>query len=77
MEFETIKNVIVEQMEVDAASITMETRFMDDLNADSLDVFQIVDSLETVYGVEFDNAAAEQIRTVGDAVTYIKKALGK
>jgi len=77
MEFETIRDVIVEQMEVDPGSITVETRFLDDLNADSLDVFQIIDTLETVYGVEFDNAAAESIRTVGDAIDYIKKTQGK
>ena len=75
MEFETIRDVIAEQMDIDKETITPETRFADDLSADSLDILQIIDSLESVFGMEFDNEAAEKIRTVGDAVSYIKKAM--
>ena len=75
MEFEKIRDVISEQMGVDAASITLETSFIDDLGADSLDIFQIVTELEEVFGMEFDDTDAENIRTVGDAAEYIKKAL--
>ena len=75
MEFDTIRDVVAEQMDIDKDSITPETKFTDDLNADSLDILQIIDSLESIFGMEFDNEAAEKIRTVGDAVAYIKKAL--
>ncbi|MCL2362866.1 MAG: acyl carrier protein [Defluviitaleaceae bacterium] len=77
MEFETIRDVVAEQMEIDPGSITAETKFIDDLDADSLDLLQIIDTLQTVYGMEFANDATETIRTVGDAVDYVKKALGK
>ena len=75
MEFDKIKDVIVEQMGVDADSITPETTFVDDLNADSLDIFQIISELEDIFGMEFSNEDADKIRTVGDAAEHIKKAL--
>jgi len=75
MEFETIRDVVAEQMDIDKDSITADTKFADDLNADSLDILQIIDSLESIFGMEFDNEAADKIRTVGDAVQYIKKAM--
>ena len=75
MEFEKIRDVIAEQMGKPKNSITEETRFAEDLNADSLDVFQIISELEEIFGMEFDNEAAENIKTVGDAAEYIKKAL--
>ena len=75
MEFEKIRDVIAEQMGVDKESITPETTFQDDLNADSLDIFQIISELEDVFGMEFANEDADKIRTVGDAARYVKKAL--
>ena len=72
MEFEKIKEIISEQMNVDGASITMETSFAKDLGADSLDIYQIISELEEVFGMEFSNEDAEKIVTVGDAVSYIK-----
>jgi len=75
MEFDTIRDVVAEQMDIDKDSITAETKFADDLNADSLDILQIIDTLESTFGMEFDNEAAEKIRTVGDAAAYIKKAM--
>jgi len=75
MEFDTIRDVVAEQMDIDKDSITAETKFADDLNADSLDILQIIDSLESIFGMEFDNEAADKIRTVGDAAVYIQKAL--
>jgi acyl carrier protein len=56
-------------------TITPETRFAEDLNADSLDIFQIISELEEVFGMEFSNEDAEKIKTVGDAAEYMKKAL--
>jgi len=75
MEFEKIRDVIAEQMGVDKDSITPETSFQDDLNADSLDIFQIISELEDIFGMEFANEDADQIRTVGDAARHVKKAL--
>lgn len=75
MEFEKIRDVIAEQMSVPKDSITMETNIRADLNADSLDEYQIVSDLEEVFGMEFDNDDAGSIKTVGDAVEFVKKAL--
>jgi len=75
MEFEKIRDIIAEQMDIPANTITEETTFKDDLNADSLDIFQIISDLEEVFGMEFENEDAESIKTVGDAAKYIKKAL--
>jgi len=76
MEFEKIRDVIAEQMDVDASSITEATSFKNDLNADSLDIFQIISELEEVFGMEFDSEDATKINTVGDAAEYVKKAIG-
>ena len=76
MEFEKIRDVIAEQMGVDKDSITPETKFQQDLNADSLDIFQIISELEDIFGMEFENDDAASIVTVGDAAEYVKKALG-
>lgn len=75
MEFEKIKAIIVEVLNVDENEITMETTFTDDLGADSLDVFQIIMGLEEEFDIEIANEDAEKIVTVGDAVEQIKNAL--
>jgi len=75
MEFEKIRDVISEQMGKDKAAIKPETRFVEDLNADSLDLFQIISELEETFDMEFSNEDAENIKTVGDAAEYMKKAL--
>ena len=75
MEFEKIKKVIAEVLNVDENEITMETTFTDDLGADSLDVFQIIMGLEEEFDIEIANEDAEKIVTVGDAVEQIKNAL--
>jgi len=75
MEFEKIQKIIGEVLGVDADSITMETTFVDDLGADSLDVFQIIMALEEEFDIEIDNEEAEKIVTVSDAVEQIKNAL--
>ena len=75
MEFEKLKKIIAEVLNVDEEEITMETTFVDDLGADSLDVFQIIMGLEEEFDIEIPNEAAEQIVTVGDAVEQIKNAL--
>ena len=75
MEFEKIKAIIAEVLNVDENEITMETTFTDDLGADSLDVFQIIMGLEEEFDIEIANEDAEKIVTVGDAVERIKNAL--
>ena len=75
MEFEKIKAIIAEVLNVDENEITMETTFTDDLGADSLDVFQIIMGLEEELDIETANEDAEKIVTVGDAVEQIKNAL--
>lgn len=74
MEFEKVRQIIAEQMSISEDEITMETSFVDDLGADSLDIFQIISELEENFDLEFDNEEAENIKTVGDAVEYIRKA---
>lgn len=75
MEFEKIKKIISEVLNVDAEEITMDTTFVDDLGADSLDIFQIIMGLEEEFDIEIANEEAEKIVTVGDAVEQIKDTL--
>lgn len=75
MEFEKLKEIIAEVLNVDVNEITMETTFIDDLGADSLDVYQIIMGIESEFDIEIDNDDAESIVTVGDAVEQIKKAV--
>lgn len=75
MEFEKLQQIIAEVLNVDADEISMETTFVDDLGADSLDIFQIIMGIEEEFDVEIPNEAAEHIVTVGDAVDQIKNAI--
>ena len=75
MEFEKIKKIIAEVLNVDEEEITMDTTFVDDLGADSLDVFQIIMGIAEEFDIEIANEEAEKIATVGDAVEQIKNAL--
>ena len=75
MEFEKIQRIIAEVLNIDANDITMDTTFVDDLGADSLDVFQIIMGIEEEFDIEIPNEEAEKIVTVGDAVEQIKNAL--
>lgn len=75
MEFEKLKKVIAEVLNVDPDEITMETTFLDDLGADSLDVFQIVMGIEEEFDIEIPAEKAEKITTVEEAVELIKGAL--
>ena len=72
MEFERVKNVIVDQLSVDADEVTLEASFVDDLGADSLDVVELIMGLETEFDIEIPDEDAEKISTVGDAVEYNK-----
>ena len=73
MEFETLQKIIAEVLNVDEDEITMETTFVDDLGADSLDIVELIMGLETEFDIEIPDEDAEKIATVGDAVNYIKE----
>ena len=75
MEFEKLQGIIAEVLNIEPEDVTMEATFVDDLGADSLDIFQIIMGIEEEFDIEFPNEAAEQIVTVGDAVEQIKNAL--
>ena len=77
MEFEKLRDIIAEVLNVDPDEITMETTFQDDLGADSLDVYQIIMGIEEEFDIEIPNEEAEKIVTVGDAVEQIKKAVSE
>jgi acyl carrier protein len=74
MEFEKIKKIISEVLNVGVDEISMETTFVDDLGADSLDIFQIIMGIEEEFDIEIANEEAENIVTVNDAIEQIKKA---
>lgn len=69
--FDKVKEIIVDRLEVDEEKVTREASFRDDLEADSLDVVELVMELEDEFGLEISDEDAEKIVTVGDAVDYI------
>lgn len=75
MEFEKLQGIIAEVLNIEPEDVTMAATFIDDLGADSLDIFQIIMGIEEEFDIEIPNEAAEQIVTVGDAVEQIKNAL--
>jgi acyl carrier protein len=77
MEFEKLQKIISEVLNVEEDEITMETTFVDDLGADSLDVFQIIMGIEEEFDIEIANEDAENIVTVADALEQIKNAINQ
>lgn len=77
MELDLLKKVIADVLNVDPDEITEETTFVEDLGADSLDLFQIIMGVEEELNVEVDTNEAEKIKTVGDAIALIKKTKGE
>ena len=75
MEFEKMKEVIANVLNVDPEEITPETTFTEDLGADSLDIFQIIMGLEDEFDVQIEPEKAENITTVGEAVELLKTAI--
>ena len=75
MEFEKLKTIIAEVLNVDPEEITLQSTFTDDLGADSLDVYQIIMGVEEEFDIEIDADDAETIVTVADAVEQIKNAI--
>jgi len=72
-----VKDIIVEQLGVDAAQVTETAKFVDDLSADSLDTVELVMALEEEFSIEIPDDDAEKIVAVGDAINYIKDHTGK
>lgn len=70
--FDQVKEIIVELLGVDAAQVTPEARFREDLGADSLDLVELVMEFEERFGGEISDETAQQIKTVGDVVKYIE-----
>ena len=75
MEFEKLQEIIADVLNVQKDEIRPETTFVDDLGADSLDIFKIIMGIEEEFDIEIDNEEAEKIVTVQDAVDQIKKAV--
>ncbi|MHB1651068.1 MAG: acyl carrier protein [Desulfitobacteriaceae bacterium] len=70
--FEKVKSIVVDQLGVDEGDVTLETSF-EALNADSLDIVELIMALEEEFDLDIPDEEAEKIRTVGDAVSYIKE----
>ncbi len=70
--FETVRKAIVDELSVDPAKVTLESKLKEDLGADSIDAVQIIMDLEDAFGIEIDEDNAGAMETVGDVVKYIE-----
>ena len=73
MIFEKLKDIIAEQLSVDADEVTMDSNIQDDLGADSLDVVDLITTIEDEFDLQIPDEAVEEIKTVGDIANYIEK----
>lgn len=73
MTFKKVKEIVVDQLGVSEEEVKLETSFIDDLGADSLDLFQLVMELEDAFNIKVENV--ENLKTVGDAVKYIESVI--
>lgn len=71
-----VKEIIVDELGVETDKVTLEASFVDDLGADSLDTVELVMAFEEEFGIDIPDEDAEQMRTVGDAVSYIQENAG-
>ena len=71
---ERVKQIVVNQLGVEEAAVIGKAKFIEDLGADSLDIVELVMAMEEAFSVDIPDEEAENIRTVDDAITYIKKA---
>ncbi|MCT4597069.1 MAG: acyl carrier protein [Vallitalea sp.] len=72
MDFEKLREIVVEQLDVEESEVTLEAKFIDDLGADSLDLFELVMAIEEESGVEIKNEDLPSVITVQDALNYVK-----
>lgn len=77
MLLEKVKDIVVTQFNVEANNITLETSFRDDLNADSLDLVELIMALEDEFGLEIEDEDLDSIKTIGDAMEYLKNNLNE
>ena len=75
--FDKVRDIVVEQLGVEADDVTIESTFIDDLGADSLDIVELIMAFEEEFSIESPDEAAEKIKTVQDVVTYIDQNQGK
>ena len=73
MIFDKIKDIIIEQLQVEESDVNMATNLMKDLSADSLDAVEIIMAIEDEYGIEIPDEEAEKMQTVGDLVRYVEE----
>ena len=71
--FDKIREIVADKLNISEDEITMDSAFLEDLNADSLDIVELIMALEEEFDMEIPEAEAEKIITVGDAVEYIQK----
>ena len=76
-DFEKVKEIIVDQLGVDAGEVNPEAKFVDDLGADSLDLTELIMAMEEEFGVEISDEDAQQIQKVQDAISFIEKKKGE
>jgi len=74
--FNKVAKIIEEQLNISGDEIKLESKFVEDLGADSLDIVELMMSLEEQFGIEIPDSEAEKMQTVGDVVDYIKTKLG-
>ncbi|BAH77488.1 MULTISPECIES: acyl carrier protein [Solidesulfovibrio] len=74
---EKVKEIIVDQLGVDAAEVNPDAKFVDDLGADSLDLTELIMAMEEEFGVEISDEDAQQIQKVQDAISFIEKKKGE
>ena len=73
MIFDRIRDIIIEQLQVEESDVNMDTNLMKDLSADSLDAVEIIMAIEDEYGIEIPDEEAEKMQTVGDLVRYVEE----
>jgi acyl carrier protein len=73
--FETVQSILADQLGVEPDQVTMDANFIDDRNADSLDIVELVMAMEQEFGISIPDDEAERIKTVGDAVNFIKECV--
>ncbi len=76
MDFESVRDMIAEQLKVDPARITPESRLMEDLKADSANIMVMIMDMEDKFGITVEDEQIMKLRTVGDVVSYIKSVKG-